>query len=237
MKTCSKCKVAKPAKEFWKMKSSKDGLQYQCKECIKTRFQQNKAKVRVVNKIMKRQRRQQQTLQVVIYLQSHGCVDCGEKDPRVLDFDHIKGKKINGISTMISNGCSMITIMDEIAKCEVRCANCHRRRTAIENEHYSYIDFDTLTLLPERDKDYIPYCINCGEIVSGYRNYCDQCLLLRRHHKIQWPEVGTIIDMIQQYGYSKTAEQLGLKTGSSVKKHLAARGVDVSSVKKLKIKK
>jgi hypothetical protein len=56
-----------------------------------------------------------------------GCVDCGEKDLRVLDFDHIRGKKLASLSTM--RLCAPITIYAEIDKCEIRCANCHRRVT------------------------------------------------------------------------------------------------------------
>ncbi len=62
------------------------------------------------------------------YLSCHPCVDCGETDIRVLEFDHIKGKKSGDISRMMSIGCSWSTIKAEIAKCEVRCANCHRIR-------------------------------------------------------------------------------------------------------------
>ena len=57
-----------------------------------------------------------------------GCVDCGEKNPIVLDFDHLKNKKYN-ISRMIHDGHSWASIKKEIKKCEVVCANCHRIRT------------------------------------------------------------------------------------------------------------
>jgi 5-methylcytosine-specific restriction endonuclease McrA len=62
------------------------------------------------------------------YLIAHPCVDCGEADARVLDFDHV-GEKSFGISTAIANSLNVETVGAEIAKCEVRCANCHRRRT------------------------------------------------------------------------------------------------------------
>lgn len=62
------------------------------------------------------------------YLSCHPCVDCGETDIRVLDFDHVKGKKSGDISRMMNIGYSWSTIEAEIAKCEVRCANCHRIR-------------------------------------------------------------------------------------------------------------
>jgi hypothetical protein len=60
--------------------------------------------------------------------EASGCVDCGESNHIVLDFDHIKNKKYN-ISRMIHDGFSWAAIKKEIAKCEVVCANCHRIRT------------------------------------------------------------------------------------------------------------
>lgn len=57
-----------------------------------------------------------------------GCVDCGEQNHIVLDFDHLRDKKYN-ISRMIHDGFSWKAIMREINKCEVVCANCHRIRT------------------------------------------------------------------------------------------------------------
>jgi hypothetical protein len=63
------------------------------------------------------------------YLELHPCADCGESDARCLDFDHVRGKKVCAISQMIGNY-SWESIEREIAKCEVRCANCHRKRTA-----------------------------------------------------------------------------------------------------------
>ena len=62
--------------------------------------------------------------------QASGCVDCGESNHIVLDFDHLKDKKYN-ISRMIHDGFSWAAIKKEIAKCEVVCANCHRIRTHI----------------------------------------------------------------------------------------------------------
>jgi transcription elongation factor Elf1 len=60
--------------------------------------------------------------------EASGCVDCGEENHIVLDFDHLKDKKYN-ISRMIHDGFSWAAIKKEIAKCEVVCANCHRIRT------------------------------------------------------------------------------------------------------------
>lgn len=61
-----------------------------------------------------------------------GCVDCGERDPVCLDFDHRNPlEKSLRIGSNIHR--SMPLVLAEIAKCDVRCANCHRRKTHREN--------------------------------------------------------------------------------------------------------
>ncbi len=62
------------------------------------------------------------------YLSTHSCVDCGEGDPLVLEFDH-RGNKKYEVSSLVSDGYPLSTIQREIAKCDVVCRNCHVRRT------------------------------------------------------------------------------------------------------------
>jgi 5-methylcytosine-specific restriction endonuclease McrA len=71
---------------------------------------------------------------VAQYFKDHPCVDCGETDLLVLEFDHLRDKKFS-ISRLIQDG-SQKRLEDEIAKCEVACANCHRRRTARRNNSW-----------------------------------------------------------------------------------------------------
>jgi len=66
-----------------------------------------------------------------IYKAECGCIVCGEKDPDVLDLHHRNPKeKYMTISAMINSFRSMVEIWKEIEKCDVLCANCHRRVTA-----------------------------------------------------------------------------------------------------------
>jgi hypothetical protein len=58
------------------------------------------------------------------------CVDCSESDPVALDFDHGNGLKSRNISEMIHAGVSLENLKLEMEKCVVRCANCHRKKTA-----------------------------------------------------------------------------------------------------------
>ena len=74
---------------------------------------------------------------VLDYLLTHPCVDCDEADPVVLEFDHLGDKEVD-ISALLSNGSSLSRIKKEIAKCEVVCANCHRRRTAKRGNHFRF---------------------------------------------------------------------------------------------------
>jgi hypothetical protein len=54
----------------------------------------------------------------------------GESDPVVLEFDHVRGRKRAPLERLVSVGCSREALLAELDKCVVRCANCHRRRTA-----------------------------------------------------------------------------------------------------------
>jgi hypothetical protein len=74
---------------------------------------------------------------VLDVLRRHPCVDCGERDPVVLEFDHI-GPKRAPVTRLAWRGCSIATIDAEIGQCEVRCANCHRRITAMRAAHFRF---------------------------------------------------------------------------------------------------
>jgi hypothetical protein len=66
---------------------------------------------------------------VAAYLSDHPCIDCGNSDIRVLEFDHVHGHKTDEISHLLSQRYGWPRIEAEIVKCEVRCANCHRIRS------------------------------------------------------------------------------------------------------------
>lgn len=62
------------------------------------------------------------------YLSTHPCVDCGNTDVRVLQFDHREPEdKVNSPGQLVT---SYAKLQAEVAKCDVRCANCHMIRTA-----------------------------------------------------------------------------------------------------------
>ncbi|HJS83759.1 MAG TPA: hypothetical protein VJ742_13100 [Nitrososphaera sp.] len=73
------------------------------------------------------------------FLKAQACKDCGEKNWVLLEFDHVRGKKSFTIATRINSKVAQTktrwtTILDEIAKCDIVCANCHRLRTYFQND-------------------------------------------------------------------------------------------------------
>lgn len=132
MKICSKCKKVKSLSQFNYKKKNQGIKQSRCRICtrreIKQHYLNNRAyylqKAKERNDMMRKITKQY----VLSYLNKHPCVDCGEKDPVVLEFDHIF-KRDEYIAILVKNG-AYKKVKEEILKCEVRCANCHRRITA-----------------------------------------------------------------------------------------------------------
>jgi hypothetical protein len=64
------------------------------------------------------------------YLGEHPCVDCGNRDIRVLEFDHRdRATKVLAVAVLARGGYGLDRVKAEVDKCVVRCANCHRIRT------------------------------------------------------------------------------------------------------------
>lgn len=67
---------------------------------------------------------------ILEYLRGHPCIDCQEPDPIVLEFDHrLNVVKEFNIGDAVRLTISLRRVKAEVVKCDVRCANCHRRKT------------------------------------------------------------------------------------------------------------
>ena len=117
-KLCPACGREKPLFAFNRDKNRSKGVDTFCKSCKR----QKRASLTKSKQEYKQQ-----------YQLSHPCVDCGEKDPVVLQFDHVIGIKKKSIADLVGSGCGLKTLIDETMKCVSRCANCHQRKTYYEN--------------------------------------------------------------------------------------------------------
>jgi hypothetical protein len=129
LKRCVTCKQMLLLTAFNKRKRSKDGLQFRCRDCFRKWYEANREPHK--KNVQDRVRRIRGPLYERLheYFLDHPCVDCGDADPLVLEFDHVSDDKTKDVSKLVLEGYSWKTIEAEIAKCEVVCCNCHRRRT------------------------------------------------------------------------------------------------------------
>lgn len=68
---------------------------------------------------------------IVVAAKDCPCQDCGYSYPHyVMDFDHVRGEKLLNIGQASQKNLAPKRIIDEIAKCDIVCSNCHRERTA-----------------------------------------------------------------------------------------------------------
>lgn len=133
MRTCSTCGESKPLTEF-RLRNKKTGHRHNnCNDCLaeyrRSHYLKNRQKyidkAKQYNSVTKRRNK----TYIYNWLISHPCVDCGESDIEVLEFDHIEPLKRKGGRVSDQLTCSIARLEAEISKCEIRCANCHTRRT------------------------------------------------------------------------------------------------------------
>jgi hypothetical protein len=130
---CGRCSQSKPLDEFAWHRKAKGQRDNYCRPCRAAYKQEHYAAHReryIANaSIRKRALIAERTAYLIEFFRERPCTDCGEADPLVLEFDHT-GHKSFSISVGI-RGHKWQSVLDEIEQCDVVCANCHRRRTAL----------------------------------------------------------------------------------------------------------
>ncbi len=132
---CTRCGELKAAADFPPVRRGEAKLQTWCRSCFAQVNARNyipyyeRERERITRRL--RDHRDEIRQNLIAYLLDHPCVDCGEADIVVLEFDHVRDK-LENVSSYANGGRSWELVAAEIAKCEVRCANCHRRKTVRE---------------------------------------------------------------------------------------------------------
>lgn len=142
-KKCDTCKEIKHLTDFNKNKCKKDGLNSICRSCSNARskryYAENREKHLEVIKVRSRKLNRTNQDNMLQYLsESGGCVDCGETDIVVLEFDHLDSSNKEANISNVYKSWKWERTLSEIAKCDVVCANCHRKRTAARSNNYRH---------------------------------------------------------------------------------------------------
>lgn len=134
-KICDHCKEPKEEEFNWRYKAL--GIRHNtCCECMsihQKKYFSGNAHERHLQQVKDRKLAVREIAReyVLNYLSTHPCSQCGETDPRVLEFHHEHSKEYP-ISVMINGGYPIPKIQAEIDKCRVLCANFHRKLTMDE---------------------------------------------------------------------------------------------------------
>lgn len=133
---CSVCKLEKDLEDFaWKNKEA-GTKNTTCKSCqsiyAKNHYSKNSQRYKDRTKQNKPIYANRNKEYVIEFLKNNPCIDCGESDIEVLQFDHIEmiGDKGKRVGYFI--GHSLEALKKQIALCEIRCGNCHIRRTRVQ---------------------------------------------------------------------------------------------------------
>lgn len=125
-KVCPRCKCSKPLNDFAKNSHKADGLQTHCRVCKKEtdaeHYRANKDRQLERNRANYRRYREE----IDAIKAAQGCSVCGESDACCLDFHHPDNDKEGNVSAMLTQ-VGRRKLLEEIAKCVIVCANCHRK--------------------------------------------------------------------------------------------------------------
>lgn len=126
-RVCKYCKIDKDIDEF-PVALIENGKTYRRHACAKCYYLNNTS---------------QNTKRIRAWFEDYKktlkCSRCPEDDFRTLDFHHLdRDKKCFHISDAAARGWGKETILEEVSKCEILCANCHRKLTYDERKVASY---------------------------------------------------------------------------------------------------
>lgn len=125
LRLCGKCRRRLPEQYFGR--HPENGRQWWCKSCFKDYFAK-RGQLHRDQVAAARSLRRAESRRIVATALADGCLDCGEQDLTVLEFDHV-GVKSGNVSDMVRSGVAPRRVQDEISRCEIVCVNCHRLRT------------------------------------------------------------------------------------------------------------
>ena len=183
---------------------------------------------KMCNSCVTNRRRFEKKKRAVEYLGGK-CVDCGyDRYIEALEFDHIDPSKKD--FTISGNHCvSWERIREELDKCELRCANCHRERHAREKSitPTEYVVENHITT---------SICGNCkkefSHIKSDKRKFCSTKCSGETRKKIVWPEIKDLVELIESTSFVYASSILGV-CDNSIRKYLIRNGINPKEIRNI----
>lgn len=221
-KICTKCGRELPEEDFYWRNKEKGIRRSDCKYCHNQYVKDKYIEKHEIIESLKSQCK---------------CAKCGDNRGYLLDYHHIDPSiKDSGISQMLANNRKYDDIVEEINKCVVLCANCHREFHYLEKEInlniQQYLDKDLKEIqneypqlikpieedfiFPQIQKEkHIQYCSKCGkELSHGIKgDLCLECYNIERAKNGAMGEVTReeLKNMIRNLPFT----QIGIKYGIS----------------------
>jgi predicted nucleic acid-binding Zn ribbon protein len=133
------------------------------------------------------------------------CKNCGyDKNLSALEFNHIdtENKKFNIDGRHISN-LKFDRLIEEVEKCELLCANCHREHHNPQLDKQS-LNYDVTLKISGK-----PNCEICNAEISYGNNTCRKCASKKRR-KVERPDYTSLLEDVNEFGYTKIGKKYGV---------------------------
>ncbi len=170
------------------------------------------------------------------FLNGDKCNKCGENREYLLDFHHLeKEKKENTISFLIVRG-RFKDMFEEIKKCVLLCANCHREFHHLQNttnlKTEDYVDFSLINSFEQTinyNQSYIvenQLCKICKKPISRNtkNQLCSDCFYRSQRVVQDRPSAKQLIKDIKETSMVATGKKYGV-SDNAVRKWLKAYGL------------
>lgn len=176
IKLCSRCNIGKELNKenFYQNRSQPCGFHSECKECCKKLDVVNNKKYYAANSTRTKTRVKNRRTMIIKFIETYKlgkvCVRCGNNDHRTFEFHHRDPtQKLISIGKVAKRGWSIARINDEISKCDLLCANCHR----IVDDKYTHRSEQHKLINDFLNEYKINHPCNCGVV---------DCKVLEFHH-------------------------------------------------------
>jgi len=199
VRRCSRCGAINPVDAFPIQNKKTGRRRVWCRDCCRAygREHYRRTPGPYLERAQARRRleRPRMIAAIAAHLRTHPCVDCGETDILLLDFDHRDRSTKRAPVSRLAHGATLAAVLSEIEKCDVRCGNCHRRKTSAELNWRRTPGFQSRRQVlpapkraPRASSTGLPAVDQLGIWTIGTTKRCSRCHLDRPLHEFAFSD-------------------------------------------------